>query len=47
MWDYWRTANQPIYERGVQTAYLDDDGSADFADLYRRAQDAPVLAPAT
>ena len=43
MWDYWRTANQPIYERGVRTDYLDDDGGADFADLYQRAARAPVL----
>ena len=47
MWNYWRTANQPIYERGVATAYLDDDGTPDFDDLYRRAKEAPVLSPAT
>ena len=47
MWNYWRTANQPIYERGVATAYLDDDGSPDFDDLYRRTKEAPVLSPAT
>ncbi|MDE0080304.1 MAG: mandelate racemase/muconate lactonizing enzyme family protein [Caldilineaceae bacterium] len=47
MWNYWRTANQPIYERGVATAYLDDDGTSDFDDLYRRTKEAPVLSPAT
>ena len=43
MWDYWRTANQPVYERGVHTEYLDDDGSPEFADIYRRAGQAPLL----
>ena len=47
MWDYWRTANQPIYERGVATSYLDDDGTSDFDDLYRRTVEAPVLSQAT
>ncbi|MYC20458.1 MAG: enolase [Caldilineaceae bacterium SB0662_bin_25] len=47
MWNYWRTANQPVYERGVATAYLDDDGTSDFDDLYRRTKEAPVLSPAT
>ncbi|MDE0463604.1 MAG: hypothetical protein OXH93_14400, partial [Caldilineaceae bacterium] len=47
MWDYWRTANQPIYERGAATSYLDDDGTSDFDDLYRRTLEEPVLTQAT
>lgn len=43
MWDFWRTANQPVYERGAHTEYLDDDGSPAFADLYQRTQAAPLL----
>ncbi|MCY4118115.1 MAG: mandelate racemase/muconate lactonizing enzyme family protein [Caldilineaceae bacterium] len=43
MWNYWRTANQQVYERGVRTEYLDDDGSPEFADLYLRASQAPLL----
>lgn len=43
MWNYWRTANQPVYERGVATEYLDDDGSPEFDDLYKRTKKAPVL----
>ncbi|HXF64880.1 MAG TPA: enolase C-terminal domain-like protein [Caldilineaceae bacterium] len=44
MWRYFAQGNQPVYERGVQTELLDDDGSAEFADLHARAQLAPVLA---
>ncbi len=43
VWAYFRTANQPLYERDVHTELLDDDGSADFADLHARAKVAPVL----
>lgn len=43
MWNFWRTANQPVYERGAHTEYLDDDGSPAFADLYQRTQAAPLL----
>ncbi|RME63269.1 MAG: hypothetical protein D6790_04960 [Caldilineae bacterium] len=43
MWNYFRTANQPVYERGVTTELLDDDGSPGFDELYRRASQAPVL----
>lgn len=43
MWTYFRTANQPLYERGVQTTLVDDDGSPGFAELYERTAGGPVL----
>jgi L-alanine-DL-glutamate epimerase-like enolase superfamily enzyme len=43
MWKYFATGNQPLYERGVRTELLDDDGSRSFEDLYTRAKVAPVL----
>ena len=43
MWTYFSRGNGPLYERGVQTELLDDDGSQAFADLYARALVAPVL----
>ena len=43
MWTYFRTANQPLYERGVQTELMDDDGSAAFAEMYQRVANGPVL----
>lgn len=43
MWNYFRTANQPVFEWGNHTELLEDDGSAEFADLHARALVAPVL----
>ena len=43
MWNYFSLGNQPLYERGVRTELVDDDGSPAFADLYTRASVAPVL----
>lgn len=43
VWSFFRTENQPLYERGVGTELIDDDGSAEFADLHARASMAPVL----
>ncbi|RIK34547.1 MAG: enolase [Chloroflexi bacterium] len=43
MWRYFSLNNQPVFERGNHTELLDDDGSAEFDDLYRRAQTGPVL----
>jgi len=43
MWNYFSTGNQPLYERGVFTELLFDDGTQEFADLYARAKHAPVL----
>jgi L-alanine-DL-glutamate epimerase-like enolase superfamily enzyme len=39
--DFW-AGNQPVQERGVRMEVRADDGSPDWADLYRRAQIAPV-----
>jgi L-alanine-DL-glutamate epimerase-like enolase superfamily enzyme len=43
MWNYFAMGNQPVYEKGVKTELLDDDGTSDFADLHKAAQQAPVL----
>jgi L-alanine-DL-glutamate epimerase-like enolase superfamily enzyme len=43
MWRYFSLGNQPVFERGNHTELLDDDGSPEFAELYRKAQAAPVL----
>lgn len=43
VWDYFRHANQPLFERGVKTELLDDDGSSAFADLHKQALIAPVM----
>jgi L-alanine-DL-glutamate epimerase-like enolase superfamily enzyme len=43
MWAYFAAGNQPVYERGVSTTLLDDDGTPEFAELHRRAQEAPGL----
>jgi len=43
VWSFFRTANQPLFEGGTQTELLEDDGSAEFADLRARAQVAPVV----
>jgi L-alanine-DL-glutamate epimerase-like enolase superfamily enzyme len=43
MWTYFSQGNQPLFERGVKTELLEDDGSSAFADLRARALVAPVL----
>jgi hypothetical protein len=43
MWSYFSQANQPLFERGVTTELLDDDGSPAFADLHKQAQQGPFL----
>ena len=43
MWQYFSKANQPLFERGVTTTLLEDDGSASFADLHQAAQAGPIL----
>jgi L-alanine-DL-glutamate epimerase-like enolase superfamily enzyme len=40
--NYFSQGNQPVFERGVTTTLLDDDGSPAFAELHRRAQMGPV-----
>ena len=43
MWDYFARGNQPAFEAGASTELLDDDGSDEFARLYARVEQAPVL----
>ncbi len=43
MWNYFSLGNQPLFERGVKTELVEDDGSPAFADLRARALVAPVL----
>jgi galactonate dehydratase len=43
MWRYFSLGNQPVFERGNHTELLDDDGSPKFAELFKKAQVAPVL----
>jgi L-alanine-DL-glutamate epimerase-like enolase superfamily enzyme len=45
IWDCWRDfgrGNEPVDERGVRMHVRNDDGSAEWADLFARAQAAPV-----
>ncbi|MCB0139322.1 MAG: hypothetical protein KDE50_05375, partial [Caldilineaceae bacterium] len=32
LWNYFRTANQPIFEKGNYTTLIEDDGTQEFAD---------------
>lgn len=43
VWFYFKDGNPPVYERGVLTELLDDDGSSAFAYLYMQAKVGPVL----
>ena len=43
MWNYFSLGNQPLFERGVTTELVDDDGSPGFAEIHAQAQVAPVL----
>ena len=42
-WTFFGDGNQPVTEWGNSTELLEDDGSADFADLHARASASPVL----
>ena len=42
VWDDARAGNMPAQERGVRMQVRADDGSADWADLYARAESGPV-----
>lgn len=42
-WVFFGNGNQPVTEWGNQTELIEDDGSAAFADLHRRASQSPVL----
>ncbi|MCC6443868.1 MAG: mandelate racemase/muconate lactonizing enzyme family protein [Armatimonadetes bacterium] len=41
-WQDFQMGNQPADERGVSMSVWNDDGSAEWADLYERVQKAPV-----
>ncbi len=43
MWAYFANGNQPVFERGVSTTLIDDDGTSEFAQLHAKALEAPVL----
>ena len=43
LWNYFRTANQPIFEKGNYTTLIEDDGTQEFADMRERALVSPVL----
>ena len=43
MWTFYHGGNSPVDEWGCHTELLDDDGSADFNDLYVRAEVSPVI----
>jgi hypothetical protein len=45
IWDCWREfgrGNEPVDERGVRMHVMPDDGSPEWAELFARAQAAPV-----
>ena len=42
-WTFYGNANSPVDDWNCRTDLLDDDGSAEFADLYERASQAPVM----
>lgn len=43
MWEYFSRVNCPVYERGVSTELLYDDGSHEFAKLYADAMREPIV----
>ena len=42
-WTFFQGGNHPVDEWGSSTELLDDDGSAEFADLHARAAESPVM----
>ena len=42
-WTFFQGGNHPVDEWGSSTELLDDDGSAEFADLHARAAKSPVM----
>ena len=42
-WVFFGKGNLPVDEGGSHTELVDDDGSAEFADLHQRATESPVL----
>lgn len=43
VWDFFKIANQPVNERGNMMDLIEDNGSAEFADLHARARQSPVI----
>ncbi len=43
IWPFYKEGNAPRYERGVYTELVDDDGSKEFDDLWKRSQKWPVV----
>ena len=42
VWDDFAAGNQPLFHRGVRLEILPDDGSPEWEELNRRAQQAPI-----
>ena len=42
-WTFYGNGNNPVDDWGCSTDLLDDDGSADFDDLHKRASLSPVI----
>ena len=42
LWEHFSAGNEPVFERGVSTELVEDDGSADFDRLWTQAQASPV-----
>lgn len=43
MWQFYQSGNAPLTEWGCRTELMEDDGSAGFDELYRRASESPVV----
>jgi L-alanine-DL-glutamate epimerase-like enolase superfamily enzyme len=43
VWNFFGKGNQPVDEWGCNTVLVDDDGSSDFANLFGRASQSPVI----
>ena len=43
MWNYFVAGNQPAYEQGVVTKLIEDDGSVEFQQLYKKVSTCPFL----
>ena len=43
VWNFFGKGNQPVDDWGCNTVLVDDDGSSEFADLFQRASQSPVI----
>jgi L-alanine-DL-glutamate epimerase-like enolase superfamily enzyme len=43
LWPFYERVDAPLYERGAWTERVVDDGTAEFADLWKRAEQSPVI----